>query len=358
MAVLKRKYCQMARYRQLLLALTPLPLAIFLAYRTSPHIPRVAATAEIPLSFNRNNAIMDLHQLFGYHDYTGTLEKSLVPSDISNYFIPWGIWHTDRIDAALREDRRLGRLTIVTLEPWPWALMDRETWSEQNARDIQARLLNDIAEGRHDQPILASLRRLGADPEHLVIVRFMHEMEIQDQYPWWTSDSTLYINAYRHVVGLAREHGLENLLWMWSPAGADPSAQKYWPGDDVVDYVGLSVFATPSWSLNTFSPHESSSFGQLLEERLWVTRYGKPIILAEVGVCDNTRNRVQWLKDALRSLPQFIEIVGWVYFNQPQPNTRKLDIAPPNWSLTREEASGLAHLLASSNFAASNELQR
>lgn len=287
---------------------------------------------------------IDDQPLFGYHDATGSMHQAQVPSAIGSHFIPWGEAYQHRIDAALQADRAAGRDSIVTLEPWAWALMDLDNWDESLHEQLRAALLSDISAGRHDQHLLASLRRLAADRTQTVYVRLMHEMEIKEQYPWWSKDPQEFIRAYRHVVKLAEDQGLHNLRWIWSPAGFR-SAAAFWPGDDVVDYVGLSLYATPEWNANLAPLGTNLSLDQLLKARYWVRRYGKPIILAEVGIDDTPSNRQRWFAEAIHDLRYFPEVVAWVYFNQPQPDIVQLDIAPPNWSLSEQEAQALKKLL-------------
>jgi cellulose synthase (UDP-forming) len=50
----------------------------------------------------------------------------------------------------------------------------------------------------------------------------------------------LYQQAFRHVVSLFRDEGADNVRFVWSPAG-ETNALDYYPGGDVVDYVGLTV---------------------------------------------------------------------------------------------------------------------
>jgi endoglucanase len=282
--------------------------------------------------------------MFGYHDATGSLTQAGVTSEIGSHFIPWGERYQDQIVRALRSDREAGRQSLVTLEPWPWALLDSEDWDEPLHQRLSESLLKDIAAGQHDDALMASLRSLAADTTRVVYVRLMHEMEIKDQYPWWSRNPDEYTNAYRHIVHLARSQGMINLRWIWSPAGFR-HASSYWPGNDVVDYVGLSIYATPEWNGGLIGPGANLSLDQLLKARYWVRRYEKPIILAEVGINDTDLGRRRWFAQALHDLPYFTDVVAWVYFNQPQPEIVKLDIPPPDWSLDSSEALDLRNLI-------------
>jgi hypothetical protein len=56
----------------------------------------------------------------------------------------------------------------------------------------------------------------------------------------------IYIQAYRHVVDLMRAEGVDNVAFVWrsyaSPPFKDYPIEDWYPGDEYVDWVGLSVF--------------------------------------------------------------------------------------------------------------------
>jgi len=307
---------------------------------TRTAIPQQAAA---PLSEGRCR----FHPCFGYDDHDQTLQRQSVPADLGHHFIPWGQGHVDRLQAALAADRAAGSQSVITLEPWPWALMevgDPHTYA-QRERQANLTLLADIAAGRYDEPLLLSLQEIQRAGSGPVLVRFMHEMEITGQYPWSPAQAEAFIAAYRHGVALSRKHGLDRIRWVWSPAGFKKAA-AFWPGWDVVDVVGLSLYATPEWNGGLVPPGRNLSLDQLLKARYWVRSYGKPILLAEVGINAPRDEKQAWFRQALADLPYFPEVVGWIYFNQRQPAIVPLEIGFPNWGLTDGEASDLREVLS------------
>lgn len=58
----------------------------------------------------------------------------------------------------------------------------------------------------------------------------------------------LFVDAYRHLVDIAREEGADNLVWFLHynllPAPIRPwnSYAAYYPGDEYVDWIGISVY--------------------------------------------------------------------------------------------------------------------
>jgi cellulose synthase (UDP-forming) len=337
-----------------LLVLTALALALTgSALRLPQALPEILMTSWTPSTTRKAVAHQDhscqASPCFGYYDHDGTLSKQAVPADLHHHFLPWGQRHLARLRAALEADREAGLQSVVTLEPWPWALMevgDPHTYS-QRERQANRALLSAITAGRHDQDLLVSLKEIQRSGSGPVLVRFMHEMEITGQYPWSPARAETFVAAYRHVVALSRQHGLDRLRWVWSPAGFQRAA-AFWPGEDVVDVVGLSLYATPEWNGGLVAPGSNLSLDQLLKARYWVRRYGKPILLAEVGINAPREEKRAWFRQALADLPYFPEVMGWIYFNQRQPSIVPLSIGFPNWGLTDAEASDLRDALGAS----------
>ena len=310
-------------------------------------------TTEFHASLSKTNHITSFRTCqpspcFGYHDHTGSLVRQNVPADIVLSFIPWGEGYKADIVAFVTQAEISNSVPVLTLELWPWAIMDLEPKTTYLERETKANkaLLRAISNGTYDDFILNSLKAASDSSKSTVIIRPMHEMESTKQYPWYTDDPNLYISAFRHIVSLSRRERLDNLRWMWSPVGF-AHASSYWPGEDVVDYVGLSIYATPEWNGGLASKTSNLSMDTLLKSRYWVRKYSKPIIIAEAGVNDNSADRIQWLKQAFSDLKYYPEVVGWVYFNQQQPPVITLDFGLPDWALSDAEAWQLKKLVTS-----------
>ena len=89
-----------------------------------------------------------------------------------------------------------------------------------------------------------------------LLLRFAHEMNA-DWYPWdgvrasapGTHDGPArYVAAWRHVHAVFAAAGATNVRWVWSPnhrsipAAAWNDAARYYPGDDVVDWIGVDGY--------------------------------------------------------------------------------------------------------------------
>lgn len=288
---------------------------------------------------------------FGVHDDTGSFSGSGDSVQINHSFIPWGSRYSSRIKELMRVSVAQERIPMVTLEPWPWAVINVKEQDMNNYAAIEAEynksLLSDIALGKYDESIKTSLNAMASNPRQRVLVRLMHEMEMTRQYPWFSESPESYILAYRHVVELSRNLGFHHLEWIWSPVGLE-KASAFWPGADYVDFVGISIYATPEWTWGHAAKGENLPLRTLVEWKSWIKRYGKPLILAEVGVNASPQDQLRWLGEGAKALTTMPEVAAWVYFNQKQPPVITLDIGLPDWSLSKDTAEGLMRKLESS----------
>ena len=207
------------------------------------------------------------------------------------------------------------------IEPWPFEI---EGLSEET-------LLSDISDGRYDEAIRLIVKEVVKQKPQSILVRWGHEMELTGLYPWAQGDPQKYIAAYRHVVDVFRAEKATNILWIWSPAG-NSGCQNYWPGEEYVDYIGVTVLASEEWD-QAVGLVSLRSFATLMTEKHWLADlFQKPIVATEVGVSATEDEKSKWLKEAISSLEQFPDLVGLVYFNQRQPLWMN-HAGTPHWQL-------------------------
>lgn len=93
--------------------------------------------------------------------------------------------------------------------------------------------------------------------------------------PWATYDPSLYIQAFRKVIDRLREAQLDNVATVWNAtaAGFDgPSALRWYPGDNVVDWWGVNLF-----DLKDFDRPQLREFLDAAR------RHRKPVIICEAS---------------------------------------------------------------------------
>ena len=116
-----------------------------------------------------------------------------------------------------------------------------------------------------------------------ILLRFANEMNDQTSY-WYTEDYNKYIEKFRLVAEVFKTYAPSvGIIWAPNFYPAD-TIDLYYPGDEYVDYVGLSVY-------KGYSP-ESDPLGKGVDRGRWSSildtvydTYGdrKPIIVSESG---------------------------------------------------------------------------
>jgi hypothetical protein len=146
--------------------------------------------------------------------------------------------------------------------------------------------LADVADGLHDAEFEAAARAIfEAQPK--AIIRLGWEMNLADSAWAAKGQEADYIRAFRRVVGIFRRYS-NDFRYDWCPGWGpqDSPADLTYPGDDVVDYIGLDVYdfkhegsVEERW--NTF--YLKAPFG-LEWHRDFAARHGKLMSYPEWGV--------------------------------------------------------------------------
>jgi cellulose synthase (UDP-forming) len=233
----------------------------------------------------------------------------------------WYVRQDDPGDLSLALKHAQNRHAVmVTIEPYPSA-------------GSTAPVLDRIQQGQLDNQIRMLARTVAANAPQVVLVRWGHEMELSGLYPWAANDPELYRMAYRHVVDIFRAEGADNAQFVWSPAGS-PGADAYYPGDDMVDYIGVTVLGDAEW--DAASREATRSFVDLFGPRYaMLAGHAKPVIVAELGVSGTSDRQAEWLAQASQSFADYPLLRGVVYFNaaNPWPGTANIS---PNWQVSAD----------------------
>ncbi len=240
---------------------------------------------------------------------------------IDHHFLDWNSAVALEVAALVQSDAELGRWPLVTVMPFP---ATDDGWDT---------ILEDVAAGSYDGQIGEMCGGL-ATLDTPSFVRWGHEMElVSGRYPWASDDAASYIAAYRHFAERCRELMGDQLYLVWSPAG-NQELTAYYPGDDVVDYVGLSVFDYAEY----FERHEmpaDPTFDELFSPRYErVVDYDKPVMIAEFGTTRSGSERIAWLNDAFSATPNYPLLRSIVFFHAvDQEGVWGDDVPTPDWRL-------------------------
>lgn len=146
--------------------------------------------------------------------------------------------------------------------------------------------LSDVARGLHDAEFEAAAEAI-AKSQPAAIIRLGWEMNISS-FAWFARGAEAdYIAAFRRVVAIFRRYSSE-FRFDWCPGWGpqDLNADRAYPGDDVVDYIGLDVYdykfegsEQERWDRH----YLNAPFG-LRWHRDFAARHGKLISYPEWGV--------------------------------------------------------------------------
>ena len=225
-----------------------------------------------------------------------------------------------QLQKFLSESKSERTIPMVSLEPFPSV--------NQLAKPSQ--LHSDMLSGKYDHEIKSILILLKQE-RRPILIRFGHEMDVPGQYPWCFENGKLYIEIYRYLHNKAKTLAATNLIWVWSPQGR-ATADRYWPGDDQVDIIGISVYASKAFD----TQQELKSFQTILGEKIWLSkRFNKPLIAAEVGVSGSDAEQEQWMRNSFKHINKQ-EARGIFYFQSSHPSFMHLKTGPEDWRLKEE----------------------
>jgi hypothetical protein len=107
---------------------------------------------------------------------------------------------------------------------------------------VKGTLLADVANGLHDAEFEAAARAI-SKAQPAAIIRLGWEMNLTSTAWYAKGQEADFIKAFRRVVGIFRQYSSE-FRFDWCPGWGpqDLAADLTYPGDDVVDYIGLDVY--------------------------------------------------------------------------------------------------------------------
>ncbi len=187
-------------------------------------------------------------------------------------------------------------------------------WNNQQARPSW----KDIAAGEYDASVVVPEAKRLAAVSTPFFIDWDHEMDGKTRSTWGTPAE--YVAAYRHIHAVFAANGVSKAVWAWVPTGYSGNWNKvasYYPGNDVVDWIGWDPYngSVKNWS----SPQVvfSSFYDWLDKGNLGSAAAAKPRMLGEYGSVSDPGNpdrRAQWLSQvpaALSALPQLRAVEYW-----------------------------------------------
>jgi endoglucanase len=257
---------------------------------------------------------------FGVYDPEGQFQADSKVV-IEHVFLPWeDVNLASLLDAdqyALARNRAL----MITIEPWTW------TRSERNTAEF---LREGIRDGYYDANMRSICSVIGT-LQSPISVRWAHEMDYDEGHFIWAGwKPEDYIEAYRRMIDICRAEA-PNINVIWSPLGLE-NAADYYPGDNYVDIVGMSIFGLQPWEEEILGGEKD--FEDWLFERYdRLKGFGKPILVAEVGYSGRQAYIDTWENQVSQSRPDLPLLIGSVYFNQPEVYPWPDGYGLPDWRI-------------------------
>ena len=150
-------------------------------------------------------------------------------------------------------------------------------------------------------------------------------------------------DAYRHIVSLFRAEGAVNVTWVFHLASAPwpdkewNAARYYYPGDDWVDWIGISVYGR-------LRSGEAKPFSAILKKmypQLAALSSVKPLAILEMGIFEELgkQDKAEWIASAFSQLnageyPRIKAVSWWNKIYRPDGSRSYLEVNSSKSSLS------------------------
>ncbi len=222
--------------------------------------------------------------------------------------------------------RKHGATPIVSQELWYWM------------RGRKDDLLPQIVAGEFDAFFRQWARAAKADGKR-VLYRFGFEMN--GEWFRWSGRPAMFRKAWRRAHAIFQTEKATNVKWVWSPnvvsipRTKENGIHKYYPGDDVVDWVALDGY---NFGDHHDKWHTWESFEKVFDKALneFAKRYPKKrIMIAETGcAADGNNKRAAWIRAAHAYLAKRSQVKALVWFHYDKRREKE-----PNWRIDATKES-------------------
>lgn len=258
---------------------------------------------------------------FNWATYDDTSSKVGVSPNMVGYFS--GFDEDFRSDAVQRSWAK-GEMPLLTWESRPIADANDVTSSPDYS-------LPKIIDGDFDAYLTTYAQDIVATGLPLAL-RLDHEMN-STWYPWNEDDGHGngingnrpgdYVRMWQHVHDVFEANGAnEYVAWVWSPNRVNRLTKTHktleytaslYPGDDYVDWVGMSGYSRPPYDEGAVSFDQT--FGDTLDQLRRIS--DKPILLSEIGASETGGNKAAWIDTLFDALadPANDDIIGFSWFS-------------------------------------------
>lgn len=273
--------------------------------------------AFIPVQYHRNEMEISDESISSYINHSG---KSLAIIGFSHE------WSVNRSFPVTQVN------TIHQFGAIPYIRLMIRTDNKQY-RPEPIYYLKRIRDGYYD----AELRAFGREARNVsypILIEYGTEMN-----GWWfswngywtgkTEGPELFKKTYSHIIAIMDQEGAKNLYWVFhinwhsNPEESWNNPDNYYPGDELIDIIGLSVYGT-------LNPYENGtrSFSEMMNAGYNTTKNispTKPVIISEMGTDFHNpyTPAYPWIDEALSSFiieKKWPDLIGFIWWNAGWPN--------------------------------------
>ncbi len=185
-----------------------------------------------------------------------------------------------------------------------------------------------LADAPQGSPLQLEMARWASslrDYDDSLWVIFHHEPEAKPNMAYGTADD--YKRAWRRFRQEVRRAGGDHVRFLWTvtsdafhePSSSRQAAERWYPGDDTVDAIGVDVY---NWHNCRGNSGRWVSFAELIEpaRRFGLAHPDKPMWIPEFGTVEDAAQpgrKAQWLNDvtSLLSSDGWQQFEGAIYFD-------------------------------------------
>ena len=155
---------------------------------------------------------------------------------------------------------------------------------------------------------------------------FYRDKKISDPSKSYAAGVEKFIRTYRYVVDRVRARGARNILWVYHvnnysyPTDSWNALEKYYPGDDYVDWLGMSAYGQQFQDDPWVFFHDTVDYPYSLLAAMHPT---KPIMMAEWGIGEfpPSSRKSDWIREALHSFARdYPRLKIAIFWHERWPN--------------------------------------
>ena len=293
------------------------------ARNPTPVKPTAPSLAQLLAPTKRQFGLYTTQSPFNWAELDSVTDKVGVKPTMAGYFQGWdGDFRADAVNRSWTK----GMLPLLTWESRPLKSGNDQPTDPDYSLPV-------IIDGKYDDYLHRYARDVVKNGLPLAI-RLDHEMN-GSWYPWgertWGGGPLNgngkgdFVKMWRHVHDIFEEEGANQyVIWIWAPniVNALPDYAKWsswymkslYPGDEYVDWVGLSGYYRPPYRSDQ-TPTFEYTYDRSLDQLREIT--DKPILLAEIGASEIGGKKPEWVRSLFEGLakPENADVIGFAWFH-------------------------------------------